>query len=90
MESYMSLVGGRGEERRGEGIKATLPLPKMAFWKKFLTFKAKKCHFFRKFLGPLKIVTKLPYNFQKIIDTSPLKTFLNPYPPPKIFGQAHV
>ncbi len=65
---YMSLgVGGMGG---GWGLKyplppmkfllkATLPLPKMAFLKKFLTFLAKKCHFFRKFLGPLGIITNL-------------------------------
>jgi hypothetical protein len=61
---------------------------------KFLTFLAKKSHFSENFWdlsGFLKFAVKYP----KKIDPSPpppkkkKKNFLNPYPPPKIFGQAH-
>ncbi len=64
----------------------------MAFLKKCLTFSAKKSHFFRKFLGPRDFY-KSAVKFSKKnlhLPPPPLKSFLNPYPPPKIFGQAHV
>jgi hypothetical protein len=67
--TYMSLgggvVGGWGGGLKYPlppmkfSLKATLPLPKIAFLKKFLTFLSKKCHFFRKFWGPLGIITNL-------------------------------
>jgi hypothetical protein len=89
----MSLEGGMGG---GWGAKS-IPSPpsqnfrkKMAFLKKFLTFLAKKCHFFKTFWdlsGLSQICSKI---FKKNLTPPPLKIFLNPYPPPKIFGQAHV
>jgi hypothetical protein len=59
-------------------FKGTLPPPKifskkkilekkMSFLKKFLTFLAKKCHFFRIFFGPLGIIKNLQENFQNIL-----------------------
>ncbi len=60
---YMSLGVGVGLKYplppMQFSLKATLPPPKMAFLKKFLTFFAKKWHLFRKFLGPLGIITNL-------------------------------
>jgi hypothetical protein len=94
----LSLGGWEGERGRLKvspppmkfSLKATLPPPKMAFLKKFLTFLAKKCHFFQKILGTSRDYHKSAVKFFKFFDTSPpLKIFLNPYPPPKIFGQAH-
>jgi len=40
-------------------VKGYPPPSKMAFLKKLFTFLAKKCHFLRKFLGPLGIITNL-------------------------------
>jgi hypothetical protein len=39
-------------------VKGYPPPPKMAFLKKCLAFSAKKCHFFRKYLGPQNIFIK--------------------------------
>ncbi len=66
------------------------PCGKKAFLRKILTFLATKWHFARKFLRPLEIVTHLKRNCQKNWPLLPLKIFINPYPPPNIFGQTHV
>jgi len=62
----------------------------MAFLKKIFTFLAKKCPFSENFWdlsGLSQICNKI---FKNFLTPPPLKIFFNPYPPPKIFGQAHV
>jgi hypothetical protein len=92
LQTYMNLGGGG----RGGSLKYPLPptkfllkatLPqghrkKMAFFKKFLTFLAKKCHFLKKIFWTSQDFHKSEVKISKV--------FLNPYPPPKIFGRAHV
>ena len=46
-------------------LKATLPPPKMAFLKNFLTFLAKKCHFFQKKFGTSRDYHKSTIKFSK-------------------------
>jgi hypothetical protein len=53
-------------------------LEKNGIFEEIFDFLAKKCHFSENFWDLLR--------FSKICS----KIFLNPYPPPKIFGQAHV
>jgi hypothetical protein len=53
-------------------LKATLPPPKMAFLKKFLTFLAKKCHFSEIFWD----LSGLSQIYNKIF-----KNFMTPPPP---------
>jgi hypothetical protein len=70
-------------------LKATLSPPKILKIA-FLTFLALKSHFLEKFWdlsGLSQICSKI---FKKMLTPPLLKIFLNPYPPPKIFGQAHV
>ncbi len=57
-------------------IMATLPPPKMLFSKKILTFLDEKCHFCRKFLGLLRIITNLQSSFKKFFDPSLPPRFL--------------
>ncbi len=60
---------------------------KMAFLKKFLTFLTIFSENFGDLSGLSQICNKI---FKIFLTPPPLKIFLYPYPPPTIFGQAHV
>jgi hypothetical protein len=87
-QSYMSLGGGGG---RG-GLKYLQNFgKKWYFWRNFWLFWLKNTHF-QKMFGTSPDNHKSAEEFPKKFDPShpPPKIFLNHYPLPKIFGQAHV
>jgi hypothetical protein len=79
-------------------LKATLPpappkiaLEKNSIFGEIFDFFGYKMPFFQKILETSQDFHKSAVKFSKQILTTPpppLKIFLNPYPPPKIFGQA--
>jgi hypothetical protein len=72
-------------------LKATLPPPKNGIFEEIFDFFGKKNAILEENFWDLsrfsQICSKI---FKKNLTPPPLKIFLNPYPPPKIFGQAHV
>ena len=94
----MSLGGGWGLKLYPPptkfSFKATLPhLAKQNFWKKWHFWRNFWLFwpFFQKILGTSRDYHKSAIKFSKFFwPLPPLKIFLNPYPPPTIFGQAHV
>ncbi len=82
--------GGMG----GGGLKVSPPpseiFVKWHFWWNFLLFCLKNA-IFQKIFGTSRDYHKSAIKFSKFFwPLPPLKIFLNPYPPPKIFGPAHV
>ncbi len=89
------LMYGQNNQRskRKSGLKwleLILSFNERGHWRNFWLFWLKNAIFSENFWDPSGLSQICNKIFENFLTPPPLKIFLNPYPPPTIFGQAHV